>query len=230
MTAFGPYKDKEVIHFDDLGDNRLFVIAGNTGAGKTTIFDAICFALYGAASGQDRESNAMLRSDFAEDHVHTAVELLFDLKCKQYRILRQLGHVKKGNKTKTGERYEFFEMTSDGEIPCVDRQIVSEINCKMEQLIGLTQDQFKQIVMLPQGEFRKLLTSQTENKEEILRRLFKTETYQAITERLKQKKIGDRRSFQASRPGTKAIYCSNPCYASNSGRRGTFSNIRARKL
>ncbi|API93690.1 MULTISPECIES: AAA family ATPase [unclassified Virgibacillus] len=196
MTAFGPYKDKEVIHFDDLGDNRLFVIAGNTGAGKTTIFDAICFALYGAASGQDRESNAMLRSDFAEDHVHTAVELLFDLKCKQYRILRQLGHVKKGNKTKTGERYEFFEMTSDGEIPCVDRQIVSEINCKMEQLIGLTQDQFKQIVMLPQGEFRKLLTSQTENKEEILRRLFKTETYQAITERLKQKKLATEEAFR----------------------------------
>ncbi|AUJ26891.1 AAA family ATPase [Virgibacillus dokdonensis] len=196
MTAFGPYKDKEVIHFDELGNHRLFVIGGNTGAGKTTIFDAICFALYGAASGQDRENNTMLRSDFAEDDVHTAVELLFELKGDQYRVLRQLGHVKKGNKTKTGERYEFFEVTNDGDIPCVDRQIVSEIDKKIEQLIGLTQDQFKQIVMLPQGEFRKLLTSQTENKEEILRRLFKTETYQAIAERFRRKKSAAEEAFK----------------------------------
>ncbi|WP_077320225.1 AAA family ATPase [Virgibacillus proomii] len=196
MIAFGPYKDKEVIHFNELGDHRLFVIAGNTGAGKTTIFDAICFALYGAASGQDRENNAMLRSDFADDHVHTAVELVFHLKGKTYRILRQMGHVKKGNKTKTGERYEFFEIIDDEEVPCVDRQIVSEIDRKIEQLIGLTQDQFKQIVMLPQGEFRKLLTSQTENKEEILRRLFKTETYKAIADRFKQKKLETEEAFR----------------------------------
>ncbi|MFD2629927.1 AAA family ATPase [Oceanobacillus kapialis] len=189
LTAFGPYKDKEVINFTDLRENRLFVISGNTGAGKTTIFDGICFALYGSASGQDRENNMMLRSDFADDNVHTAVELEFALQNRTYRVLRQLGHVKQGNKTKTGERYEFFETTGGQEIPCVDRQMVSEINQKIEELIGLTQDQFKQIVMLPQGEFRKLLTSQTENKEEILRRLFKTEPYKYITEKMKQKRL-----------------------------------------
>src|SRR5690625_3281972 len=165
MTAFGPYKDTEIIDFRELEDNRLFVISGNTGAGKTTIFDGICFALYGTASGQDRENNAMLRSDFAADDTHTSVELEFELSGKTYRILRQLGHVKRGNKTKTGEKYEFFEIKDDGEIPKVDRQIVSEINKKIEDLIGLTQEQFKQIVMLPQGEFRKFLTSETENKE-----------------------------------------------------------------
>ncbi|MYL59925.1 AAA family ATPase, partial [Virgibacillus halodenitrificans] len=188
MTAFGPYKRTEIVDFNELEDNRLFVISGNTGAGKTTIFDAICFALYGSASGQDRENTLMLRSDFAEDDTHTAVELLFELKGHHYRVLRQLGHVKKGNKSKTGDRFEFYEQVEGREIPCVDRQIVSEIDKKIEMLIGLTQDQFKQIVMLPQGEFRKLLTSQTENKEEILRRLFKTQTYQHINERLRIRK------------------------------------------
>ncbi|MFA1820337.1 AAA family ATPase [Virgibacillus oceani] len=193
MTAFGPYKDKETIDFNDLDGHSLFVISGNTGAGKTTIFDGICFALYGTASGQDRENNAMLRSDFAEDGTNTSVELIFELKGSIYRVLRQLGHIKQGNKSKTGEDYEFFEITTDGEIPCVDRQMVTEIDKKIESLIGLTKDQFKQIVMLPQGEFRKLLTSKTENKEEILRRLFKTEPYKHITEKLrvKQKEAND---------------------------------------
>lgn len=188
MTAFGPYKDTEVIDFRELENNRLFVISGNTGAGKTTIFDGISFALYGSASGTDRDNYTMLRSDFADDDIHTAVELEFELNHRIYRILRQLGHVKKGNKTRTGERYEFYEKIEDKEVPCVDRQIVSEIDQKVEEIMGITQDQFKQIVMLPQGEFRKLLTSQTENKEEILRRLFKTEPYKYMSERLKVKK------------------------------------------
>src|SRR5690625_4904127 len=195
MTAFGPYKRAEVIDFKELRDNHLFVISGNTGSGKTTIFDAICFALYGSASGEDRDSYTMLRSDFADDDTHTAVEFEFELSGRHYRILRQLGHVKQGNKSRTGERYEFYEKTSDGEVPCVDRQIVSEINEKVESLIGLTQDQFKQIVMLPQGEFRKLLTSETENKEHILRKLFKTESYQQINEQLRLKRQQSENQF-----------------------------------
>src|SRR5690625_3279777 len=188
MTAFGPYKDTEVIDFTELNEHHLYVISGATGAGKTTIFDGICFALYGTASGSDRENTSMLRSHFADDSVHTAVELLFELNGKTYRILRQLGHVKKGNKTRTVERYEFFEIIDGKEYPCVDRQIVSEMNEKIVQLIGLTHDQFKQIVMLPQGEFRKLLTSETENKEEILRKLFKTARFKQMNERLKEKR------------------------------------------
>lgn len=188
MTAFGPYKHSEVIDFTELKDNRLFVISGNTGAGKTTIFDAICFALYGSASGEDRNDVKSMRSDFAADDVHTSVELEFELRGRFYRIKRQLPHVKKGNKTATGEQYEFFEKVDDHEIPCVDRQRVSDINQKIEELLGLTKDQFSQIVMLPQGEFRKLLTSQTENKEELLRKIFKTERYTWISQRLKEKK------------------------------------------
>ncbi|MDY0395886.1 AAA family ATPase [Virgibacillus halophilus] len=199
MTAFGPYKDTEVIDFQQLDDQQLFVISGKTGAGKTTIFDGICFALYGSASGTDRENMTMLRSGFASDDVHTSVELEFALKDKKYRILRQLGHIKQGNKTKTGEKYEFFEKKDEREIPCVDRQIVSDINQKVESLLGLTQDQFKQIVMLPQGEFRKLLTSETENKEAILRKIFKTKSYQQIAERLKEKKDAAMSSYQQAK-------------------------------
>ncbi len=188
MTAFGPYKDVEIIDFRELEGNKLFVISGNTGAGKTTIFDAICFALYGTASGEDRNEAKNLRSDFADDDVYTSVELEFELRKRSYRIKRQLPHVKKGNKTATGDTYEFYEIKGEQEVPCVDRQIVSEINKKVEELVGLTKDQFIQIVMLPQGEFRKLLTSQTENKEEILRKIFKTERYTLISQRLKEKK------------------------------------------
>ncbi|MFD1848542.1 AAA family ATPase [Oceanobacillus bengalensis] len=196
MTAFGPYKETEIIDFRELEQNNLFVISGNTGAGKTTIFDGISFALYGSASGTDRENNNMLRSDFADDNTHTSVEIEFELNGHIYRILRQLGHVKKGNKSKTGEKYEFYEKVDGKEIPSVDRQIVSEIDKKVEEIIGLTKDQFKQIVMLPQGEFRKLLTSETENKEEILRRIFKTESYKHINEILKQKKSSVEQNYK----------------------------------
>ncbi|WIY63298.1 AAA family ATPase [Bacillus arachidis] len=188
MTAFGPYKQREVIDFSDLGDHRIFAISGNTGAGKTTIFDAICYVLYGEASGEERSDTSMLRSQFADDNVYTSVELTFQLKGKQYEIKRQLGHKKQGNKTITGHAVELFEVIDDEKAPCVDRFHVTDVNKKVEELIGLSKHQFSQIVMLPQGEFRKLLTSETENKEEILRRIFKTDRYKLMRELLDQKR------------------------------------------
>jgi len=188
MTAFGPYKGTETVDFRELKDNRLFVISGATGAGKTTIFDGICFALYGQASGEDRTDNRAMRSDFADDAVQTTVELTFNIHSRTYRIMRQIPYVKQGNKSETSTRCEFYELTEDGEVPLVDRQIVSEINKKAEELIGFTQAQFSQIVMLPQGEFRKFLTSDTENKETIMRKIFKTDKYREIVEQLKGKK------------------------------------------
>ncbi|MGG2065766.1 AAA family ATPase [Bacillus sp. S14(2024)] len=188
MTAFGPYKQQETIDFEELGEHRIFAISGNTGAGKTTIFDAICYALYGEASGEERNDTSMLRSQFADDNVYTSVELLFQLKAKTYCIKRQLGHKKQGNKTITGHAIEFYEVVNDEQIPCVDRFHVTDVNKKVEDLIGLSKHQFSQIVMLPQGEFRKLLTSETENKEEILRRIFKTDRYKLMRELLDQKR------------------------------------------
>ncbi|MGG0664226.1 SMC family ATPase [Viridibacillus arvi] len=188
MTAFGPYKKTETIDFRELGDHRLFVISGATGAGKTTIFDGISFALYGSASGEDRADIKEIRSDFADDDTHTSAELIFEIHNRQYRVLRQLAHRKNGNKTATGETFELVEILPTGEKPVVESQKVGEINKKIEDIIGLSKDQFKQIVMLPQGEFRKLLTSETENKEAILRKIFKTESYRHIADQLKVKK------------------------------------------
>ncbi|EOQ31095.1 AAA family ATPase [Bacillus cereus] len=188
MTAFGPYKQKEVIDFDDLGEHRIFAISGNTGAGKTTIFDAICYVLYGEASGEERSDTSMLRSQFADDNTYTSVELTFQLKGKRYEIKRQLGHKKQGNKTITGHAVELYEVNDEEKVPAVDRFHVTDVNKKVEDLIGLSKHQFSQIVMLPQGEFRKLLTSETENKEEILRRIFKTDRYKLMRELLDQKR------------------------------------------
>jgi exonuclease SbcC len=188
MTAFGPYKDTEVIDFSELKDNRLFVISGKTGAGKTSIFDAICFALYGDASGEDRNDSKMLRSQFADDQSHTSVDFQFTLKGRIYRVIRQLSHVKGGNKGATGEKYELYEIENGENIPITDRFIVSQVDEKIRQIIGLTKEQFSQIVMLPQGEFRKLLTSETENKEEILRRIFKTGLYKHVADHLNEKR------------------------------------------
>jgi exonuclease SbcC len=183
MTAFGPYRDTETIDFTLLQDRRLFVISGNTGAGKTTIFDAICFALYGYASGEDRAEPRILRSHFAEDEVHTAVDYHFSVGKRTFRVFRQMAHRRGTNKNETGGKAELYETTSGQEVPCIDRFTISDVNLKMETVIGLTREQFSQIVMLPQGEFRKLLTSDTENKEEILRRIFRTSLYQKIEDR-----------------------------------------------
>ncbi|ARJ38070.1 hypothetical protein SporoP8_03670 [Sporosarcina ureae] len=188
MTAFGPYKDKEIVDFRDLKEHRLFVISGKTGAGKTTIFDGICFALYGQASGEDRTDTKALRSQFADDDMQTTVELTFDIHNRRFRVVRQIPYRKKGNKSDTLGRCELFEEKDERFVPAVDRQIVTEVNDKIEQLLGFTHAQFSQIMMLPQGEFRKFLTSDTGNKETIMRKIFKTEPYQKIVERLKVKK------------------------------------------
>jgi DNA repair protein SbcC/Rad50 len=207
MTAFGPYKRTEVIDFRDLKEHRLFLISGNTGAGKTTIFDAICFALYGEASGEDRKDPSLLRSHYANDEDHTAVELVFELRGNTYRVFRQIPHIKEGNKTPTGGRQELYQLRGqDEETPIVDRMIVTEVNAKLEALLGLSKDQFSQIVMLPQGEFRKLLTSETENKEAILRRIFRTEPYQWMSDRLRDKRQEVKGEFEHEKASLDRLY------------------------
>jgi exonuclease SbcC len=200
MTAFGPYKEQETIDFTRLEQHRLFVISGNTGAGKTTIFDAISYALYDTASGEDRYESRMLRSHFADDQTPTTVEFDFSTGRRAYRVVRQLAYKKAGNKSETPPRAELYELTSGKPEPCVDRFTISDVNQKLQSIIGLTKEQFSQIVMLPQGEFRKLLTSDTENKEEILRRIFRTELFQKLEERFKS--IGRTRKEQVDQART----------------------------
>ncbi|SFE51710.1 exonuclease SbcC [Paenibacillus algorifonticola] len=186
MNAFGPYRDAESIDFAQLDEHRLFVISGSTGAGKTSIFDAICFALYGAASGEDRSEARMLRSHFAGDDTHTSVEFHFAVAQREYQVFRQLPHRKGSNKSETGGKAELYEFVDGQAVPLVDRFQVRDVDAKLESIIGLTKEQFNQIVMLPQGEFRKLLTSDTDNKEEILRRIFRTELYEKLELRFQQ--------------------------------------------
>ncbi|WP_155593513.1 SbcC/MukB-like Walker B domain-containing protein [Lysinibacillus cavernae] len=189
ITAFGPYKDTEVIDFQELGEHRLFAISGKTGAGKTTIFDAICYALYGSGSGEDRQDTALLRSGFAYDDVYTAVELIFEMHGRVYQIVRQPGHIKEKNKTITGKKIELAEV-KEGKLDysIVEKQQTLEVDKKLQEIIGLTKDQFSQIVMLPQGEFRKLLTSDSTNKEVILRKIFKTDRFGVMTKMLDAKR------------------------------------------
>lgn len=189
MTAFGPYKNTEVIDFEQLGEHRLFAISGKTGAGKTTIFDAICYALYGAGSGEDRQDTATLRSGFAEDDVYTSVELVFEMRGKTYQVLRQPGHIKAKNKSVTGKKIELAEIKAGvADFSIVEKQQTNEVDKKLQEIIGLTKDQFSQIVMLPQGEFRKLLTSDSTNKEAILRKIFKTDRFGDMTKKLDAKR------------------------------------------
>lgn len=188
LTAFGPYKQCEVIDFTKLGDQKLFVISGTTGAGKTTIFDGIFYALYGSASGEDRSEVKGLRSHFADDNTPTSVDLLFEMRGHTYRVYRQLAYKKAGNKSETPGKVELYEIIDDVETPLVDQQKATEVATKIQALLGLTKEQFKQIVMLPQGEFQKLLTSDTANKEDILRKIFKTSKYDHMVERLKEKR------------------------------------------
>ncbi|MFF6017454.1 SbcC/MukB-like Walker B domain-containing protein [Lysinibacillus fusiformis] len=189
ITAFGPYKNTEIIDFEQLGEHRLFAISGKTGAGKTTIFDAICYALYGSGSGEDRQDTALLRSGFADDDVYTAVELIFEMHGRVYQILRQPGHIKEKNKTATGKKVELAEV-KEGKLDynIVEKQQTLEVDKKIQDIIGLTKDQFSQIVMLPQGEFRKLLTSDSTNKEVILRKIFKTDRFGVMTKLLDAKR------------------------------------------
>ena len=180
MTAFGPYKETETIDFAQLHEHGIFVVSGSTGAGKTTIFDAITFALYDSGSGEDRAKVELMRSDFADDAVSTEVELIFEVKGRTYRILRKFNN-------KTSKR-EFFEIVGGTEIPAVEKFQVRIIQAKVEELLGLTQSQFNQIVMLPQGEFQKLLTSESKHKEEIFRKIFKTERFEQMVALLKEKR------------------------------------------
>ncbi|OON92082.1 MAG: hypothetical protein ATN33_08015 [Epulopiscium sp. Nele67-Bin001] len=178
MSAFGPYANVEVIDFTQLKNNNIFIISGPTGAGKTTIFDAISVALYGKANGELRDNAENFRSDFADDSIETFVLFEFLLAGKKYKITRYPQQLRAGKLVKTKCALEI-----EGENKIYNG--VKEINQKIEDVLGVTQEQFKQIVMLPQGEFKKLLMSATKDKTEIFRKIFGTHIFNDIQIRFK---------------------------------------------
>lgn len=188
MQAFGAYAKKEVIDFEKLGTEQIFVISGKTGAGKSTIFDAISFAIFGKANTFDRESFSM-RSHFATDKEITEVTLAFRLKDKIYQINRipqQEIAKQRGNGTTTSpQKAELYELIGD-EMKLLASS-VRDVNAKMEELIQLNVDQFRQILMIPQGEFRELLVSDSKEKEVILQRLAHTAYYEKVENLLWEK-------------------------------------------
>lgn len=188
MQAFGAYAKKEVIDFEKLGTEQIFVISGKTGAGKSTIFDAISFAIFGKANTFDRESFSM-RSHFATDKEITEVTLVFRLKEHIYQISRipqQEIAKQRGNGTTTSpQKAELYELVGD-EMKLLASS-VRDVNTKMEELIQLNVDQFRQILMIPQGEFRELLVSDSKEKEAILQRLAHTLYYEKVENLLWEK-------------------------------------------
>ena len=184
LSAFGPYASKSVIEMYRLGDQGIYLITGNTGAGKSTIFDAICYVLYGDASGPNKIP-AMLRSKYAEPNTPTYVEMTFEHVGKIYRIKRNPEYMrpsKKGDKV--------TKNVANAEIEFPDGRIVTkikEVTIEVENLLGINRDQFSQIVMLAQGDFLKLLVAETKDRQDILRKLFKTQYYELLGNKVKEK-------------------------------------------
>lgn len=198
MQAFGPYATKQIVDFTKLGEKTMFVVSGPTGAGKTTIFDGISFAIYGKASGDDR-SGIDLRSQFTQDDTVTEVSLIFELRGKRYLITRcpqQEKQKSRGEGTTTiGAKAELYEL---GQNETLLASNVREVDEKIHEIMKIDCHQFRQIMMIPQGEFRKLLVSDSKDKEKILQKLFHTEHFKSIEEKLKEKQAQLRKQVERS--------------------------------
>ena len=183
ISAFGPYADKTEIDFSRLGEGGLYLITGDTGAGKTTIFDAITFSLYGQASGQVRDS-AMFRSKYADTATETFVELEFSYQGKKYQIFRSPEYMapKKRGTGLTLRKAE-AELTYRDELQPVTK--ARDVTRAVEELLGLDYEQFTQIAMIAQGDFQKLLLAGTVQRGEIFRQIFHTGLYQQVQQKLK---------------------------------------------
>jgi len=185
MSAFGPYADKVELALSNLGETGLYLICGDTGAGKTSIFDAIAFALFGEASGTTRDTKS-LRSDFAQADAETYVELTFEYRSETYLIRRSPSY--KRPKLK-GEGFTTHNPTVEfirpGKAPLTK---ASEANEAIAALLGMDRNQFSQIVMIAQGDFRKLLNSDTKERSLIFRKLFDTSTFERFTTELEARR------------------------------------------
>lgn len=184
MSAFGPFAELTTLRLDALGTDGLYLITGDTGAGKTTIFDAIIYALYGEASGNIRTTD-MLRSKYANADTATFVELTFVFKDKTYIVRRNPEYLRP---SKRGEG-RFTKESAKAQLTMPDKEVITglvSVNNKIIEIIGLNKNQFSQIAMLPQGEFMRLLLADTKQRIEIFREIFDTEPYLLLQDRIKR--------------------------------------------
>ncbi|MEG6584293.1 SMC family ATPase [Dendrosporobacter sp. 1207_IL3150] len=197
MSAFGPYGGVQKLDFNELKNRSFFLIHGPTGSGKTTILDAICFALYGDTSGS-RDSKSV-RSDHAEIATATEVEFKFSVGAAVYRVERspEQERPKKRGEGTTIKAAEAMLWTIEGQDePKLVTVGWSEVTRKVETILGFKSSQFRQVVLLPQGDFRKLLTANSAERQEIMQTLFKTDLYRNIEETLKTKAQDLKKNFE----------------------------------
>lgn len=178
MKAFGPYAGTEIVDFRRLKDHKLFLIYGPTGSGKTTILDAICYALYGSTSG-DIRTGSYMRSEYATPDEPTSVSFRFAIGRKYYRIDRspeqQIAKKRGDGLKKASAQAALYETDTDGG----DEKLLAakNVNAAVEELLGFKADQFRQVVLLPQGDFRKLLLANSGERQQIMQTLFHTQQY-----------------------------------------------------
>ncbi len=189
MQAFGPFAGSETIDFTALGRSPLFLINGPTGAGKSSILDAICFALYGQTTGNERDP-AQMRCDQADASLLTEVTLDFRLRGVDYRVRRvpqQERPKARGEGTTThNAEAQLWRLKADGDVEtCLVARKVNDATAELQTLIGLDANQFRQVMVLPQGKFRELLLAGSKEREVIFSQLFQTQIFQRIEERLR---------------------------------------------
>jgi len=222
ISAFGPYAGRCVLDFEKLGKSGLYLISGDTGAGKTSIFDAITFALYGEASGKSRDAS-MLRSKYAAPDVPTEVKLSFDYGGKVYRVKRNPDYerpVKKGSGT-TRENAAAELIMPDGR-PITK---IKDVNEAIRNILGVDKNQFSQIAMIAQGDFMKLILADTRERQGIFREIFKTGLYQVFQERLKEASGAAGREYEALKRSMEQYLRGTVCDEAE----GIFSGLSAVK-
>lgn len=212
ISAFGPYAGRVDIDFDVLGDKGIYLISGNTGAGKTTIFEAVRFALYGDG-GIDVRNSDTFRSKYASDDTPTFVELIFLLKGNVYTIKRSPKY--KRLKTR-GDGYT--ESKPEAELYMPDGRIMtgySNVSKIIEELTGLTGEQFTRIVMIAQGKFRELLVADTVSRGKIFREIFKTDAYESLQRKVKSEYLDEYKAYTKTNDSIKQ-YVNGVKWADNS--------------
>lgn len=212
MSAFGPYAGRTELELDKLGTSGLYLITGDTGAGKTTIFDAIAFALYGEASGETREVS-MFRSKYADSATPTEVELTFAYAGKQYRVKRNPEYERPKSR---GEG--FTTEKANAELTCPDGRVVTkqkEVNLEIAAIMGIDRDQFTQIAMIAQGDFQKLLLASTEERKAIFQKIFRTQPYQVLQDRLRTESANLKNEYDLASASVRqyisGIVCDEDC-------------------
>ena len=193
MSAFGPYADKVTIDFEQFGESGLYLITWDTGAGKTTIFDDITFALYGEASGNVRQAD-MFRSKYAREDAETYVELTFLYGTKTYRVRRNPEYLRPARRGKkmTTQKGDAVLTAPDGQVTTGARQVTKAV----EELLGIDRSQFVQIAMIAQGDFQRLLLASTQERSAIFRELFDTGFYKRFQDQVKERAASLRKNYE----------------------------------